>query len=314
MAWVGVELRHFLALEAVAEERSFNRAAVRLGYTQSAISQQIATLERVVGERLVDRRGGAQPIGLTDAGEILLRHARGIGSRLAMAQTDLEAHASGASGPLRIGTFQSVGATILPEIIQRFGAARPDTDVVLTESHLDLEFFRLIESGELDVAFVQMPIIPGSFDCHVVLEDDYVLLVHEDSDLLDIGDEPSLSEIASLPLIGFQVCRSLEQVITYFRVHDLEPNFVLRSDDCSTIAAFVERGLGAALVPRLVAEAALPQIKVVELRDGPPPRGIALTWSTDRTESPVVADFIAATRAMFNQNGATVTPLRARAL
>jgi DNA-binding transcriptional LysR family regulator len=132
--------------------------------------------------------------------------------------------------------------------------------------------------------------------------------------LLEGDDEPSLVEIASLPLIGFQVCRSLDQVITYFRMHDLEPNFVLRSDDCGTIAAFVERGLGVALVPRLVAEAALPHIKVVELRDGPPPRGIALTWSTDRTESPVVADFIAATRAMLSQNGATVTPLRVRAL
>jgi DNA-binding transcriptional LysR family regulator len=308
MAWVGVELRHFLALEAIAEERSFNRAAARLGYTQSAISQQIATLERVVGERLVDRGGGAQPISLTPAGEILLSHARGIGSRLAMAQTDLEANASGTSGPLRIGTFQSVGATILPEILQRFGEIRADTGILLTESHLDLEFFRLIESGELDVAFVHMPIVPGSFDFHLVLQDDYVLLVQETCDSIRPGDEPSLKEIASLPLIGFQVCRSLDQVITYFRVHDLEPNFVLRSDDCGTIAAFVERGLGAALVPRLVAKAAMPHISIVELRDGPPPRGIALTWSSDRTETPVVADFIAVTRSLFSQNASTVTP------
>ena len=62
--WTGVELRHFLALDAVASEASFNRAAAKLGYTQSAISQQIAALERVVGQKLIERPGGAQPVRL----------------------------------------------------------------------------------------------------------------------------------------------------------------------------------------------------------------------------------------------------------
>src|SRR5215211_4240648 len=88
-AWIGVELRHFLALDAVATERSFHRAATKLGYTQSAISQQIAVLERVVGEKLVERPGGSQPVCLTRAGEIVMAHAHAIGARVATAQADL---------------------------------------------------------------------------------------------------------------------------------------------------------------------------------------------------------------------------------
>src|ERR671937_348312 len=79
--WAGLELRHLLALDAVAREGSFGRAAVALGYTQSAISQQIAALERIVGERLVERPGGPRPVSLTDAGELLLRHADAIVAR-----------------------------------------------------------------------------------------------------------------------------------------------------------------------------------------------------------------------------------------
>src|ERR1700679_4127902 len=84
--WLGVELRHFAALDAVETEGSFGRAAVKLGYTQSAISQQIATLERIVGEQLIERPGGSRPVSLTEAGRLLLRHARAIVARLQAAQ------------------------------------------------------------------------------------------------------------------------------------------------------------------------------------------------------------------------------------
>jgi len=108
--WLGVELRHLAALQALAHEGSFGRAAEALGYTQSAISQQIATLERIVGEQLVERPGGPRAVSLTEAGELLLRHADSIMARLQAAQADLAAYAEGAAGPLRVGIYQSVGA------------------------------------------------------------------------------------------------------------------------------------------------------------------------------------------------------------
>src|SRR5947209_11267534 len=90
-SWLGLELRHLIALKAIAEEGTFGRAAASLGYTQSAVSQQIAMLERIVGQKLIDRPGGPRRVSLTEAGELLLRHAEAIAARLSAAQADLVA-------------------------------------------------------------------------------------------------------------------------------------------------------------------------------------------------------------------------------
>src|SRR5215210_1411347 len=156
--WLGVELRHLAALQAVAREGSFGRAAARLGYTQSAVSQQIATLERIVGMRVIERPGGPRPVSLTEAGELLLRHADGILARLKAAQADLAALSEGAAGSLRVGTYQSVGARILPELLRRFSAGWPNVEIRLTESNSDRELLSLVEQGELDLAFVMPPV------------------------------------------------------------------------------------------------------------------------------------------------------------
>src|ERR1041385_8342048 len=118
--WLGVEIRHFAALEAIAAEGSFGRAAERLGYTQSAASQQIATLARIVREGPVEGPGGPRPVSLTEAGELLLGHAESIVARLQAAQADLHALQTGEAGTLRVGMFQSAGARLLPEVMRRF--------------------------------------------------------------------------------------------------------------------------------------------------------------------------------------------------
>src|ERR1043165_6747627 len=122
----GVEIRHLAALASVAEEGSFRRAATRLGYVQSAISEQIATLERIVGQQLVVRSRGAGAVELTDAGEILLAHANAILARAQAAEADLGALADGSAGSLRLGIYQSVGARVIPRLFPRYARARPD--------------------------------------------------------------------------------------------------------------------------------------------------------------------------------------------
>src|SRR5436305_971662 len=116
--WLGIEIRHLAALRAVAEECSFGRAAERLGYTQSAISQQIARLEAAVGQRLVERPGGPRPISITEAGTVLLGHADRIVGQMQAARADLAALAAGETGKLRIGSYQSAGTRLLPPLLR----------------------------------------------------------------------------------------------------------------------------------------------------------------------------------------------------
>src|SRR3954447_25931703 len=114
-----LDLRMLVALRAVAEHRSFGRAAARLGYTQSAISQQIAALERVVGEPVFDRPGGPKPVVLTRAGELLLAHAEVVLDRVREAEADLASYRSGRLGRLAVGTVPTGAGGIPP------GGARP---------------------------------------------------------------------------------------------------------------------------------------------------------------------------------------------
>jgi DNA-binding transcriptional LysR family regulator len=87
--WSGVEVRYLVALRAVADEGSFRRAAIKLGYVQSAISHQIAALESLTGKRLIDRSRGTRPLALTPAGRILLRHADAVIAHVQAAQAEL---------------------------------------------------------------------------------------------------------------------------------------------------------------------------------------------------------------------------------
>src|SRR3546814_14545735 len=102
-----LELRHLQALVAVADTGTFGKAAEQLGFTQSAVSQQIAALERAVGTPVFDRPGGPRPVRLTEAGEVLLEHARAVLTTLRGALADVDAMTSGTRGRLRVGTIQS---------------------------------------------------------------------------------------------------------------------------------------------------------------------------------------------------------------
>jgi len=295
--WLGVELRHFLALEAVSREHSFAKAAIALGYTQSAVSQQIATLERLVGQKLVERPGGPKPVSLTEAGRLLLTHAEAIAARVAAAQADLTALEDGEAGTLRVGVFQSVGQRILPELMRRYLASWPKVGVSLTESADDSDLLAQVERGELDLTFSDLPLTEGPFESVELLRDPYVLVVPAGSELAKRSSAPSLREVAQFQLIGHKYCRTRIQIETVFR----EPlDYVFQSDHNQTVQALVAAGVGMALVPRLTMDA---QDESTELIDLPklPPRVIALAWHRDRYRTPAARAFVDTAQAVCTE-------------
>lgn len=290
-SWLGVELRHLAALEAVAREGSFGRAAESLGYTQSAVSQQIQMLERIVGERLVDRPGGPRAVSLTEAGRLLLRHAEAIVARLQAAQADLAALSHGEGGELRVGTFQSVGARILPTLMGRFLADWPRVELQLEESVSDSELLRNVERGALDLTFAMPPLVDGPFESIVLLEDPYVLLVPAASPLAG-RESASIADLADLPLIGNRTCRSTELAESQLSLHGAPLEIAFRSDDNGTVQGLVASGFGAALVPLLAVNEDDDRVAVVELEPSIRPRRISLVWHRDRHRSPAARGFV----------------------
>src|ERR1700694_1283324 len=161
--WRGLELRHLVALQTVAQAGTFGRAAAALGYTQSAMSQQIAALETLVGQRLVERSRGQPSVDLTEAGRLLLAHANAVIARLEAAHADFAAFGRGALGALRVGTYQSVSTRILPGLMREFSAAWPRVEVQLSEPS-NRELLPMVERGELDLTFEILPLVDGPFE------------------------------------------------------------------------------------------------------------------------------------------------------
>jgi DNA-binding transcriptional LysR family regulator len=296
--WAGLELRHLIALQAVAEERSFGRAAERLGYTQSAVSHQIATLEALVGQRLLERARGQRSVNLTQAGELLARHADAIVARLRAAQADYATFSEGAAGLLRVGLYQSVGTRILPKLLREFAAAWPRVEVRLTEAADDGQLLSLVERGELELTCTALPLPAGPFEALELLHDPYLLLVSADSPLCRRPQPLSLHDLADVPLIGARMCIQGGQFEERMRGVGIEPRVIFRSDDNPTVQGLVGAGVGAAVWPRLAIDPADSATRSLTLDVTIPPRIICLAWHRDRYRSPAARAFVEAARVI----------------
>jgi DNA-binding transcriptional LysR family regulator len=288
--WAGLELRHLVALCAVVDNGTISRAAVGLGYTQSAVSQQIAGLERAVGAPVFDRPGGPRPLVLTDVGEALLEHARAILGRLHTAEVEIRSVVAGERGVLRVGTLQSVGTRVLPDVLRRFHVERPDVEVSLRESHDPEILLGLVADGELDATFAELPLADGAFEHREVLVDP-ILLVAPAGTPEASRSAVRAADLVDLPMIGYRNSTCAAIVSACFDA-GIEPRVVFRSDDNTTIQGCVGAGLGYALVPLLAVDVDDPAVRVVALDPPAPPRVICMVWSADRRPPATLEPFL----------------------
>ena len=295
-SWRRLELRHLVALEAVAAQGSFRRAAQALGYTQSAVSAQLAALEQIVGQQLVERPRRGRALQLTEAGEAVLVHGEQIGARIGALRADLESMRR-RRVVLRVGVYQSVAATVLPPLLRELSTAEPGLDVRLEEAGDDGVLLGLLERGDLDLAFAALPLEPGPFSAHELFAEPYRLLVPSDAPYASVESMP-LRELDRLPLIDYRSVRSVHLTRTKLRAAGGSPHVAFRSDDNGTIHALVAAGVGVAVLPASSIDPSAHGVRAVSLDPPLPMRRLALVHHRDRAPAPAAGAFLEAARVV----------------
>jgi len=284
--------------DAVARNRSFSAAAEELGYSQSAVSQQIADLERIARTRVFDRFPGPRPVELTEAGRVLLGHARPVLARMEAVGVDLAALADGAIGDLRVGTFQSAATNLLPHLLAAFREAWPRIEVTLFESGSHDELDGQVERGALDLAFTHPPIPEGApLEFTDLLSDPYFLVVGRSHPLAG-SSSTSLRTVGEIDLVGYRVCRAHAAVERFIRSRGIEPRFVFRAEDNQLLQGLAAMGVGAAIMPALAIDRSRDDIVLIDLADEIPRRRIGLVRHRDRYQTPAAAAFVRLAREM----------------
>lgn len=278
-----VELRHLAAMAAIVEEGSFGRAAARLGYTQSTVSQQVAALERAVGGAVFDRPGGPKPVRLTPLGSVVLEQGRELLAK-AGALADAVDRFKAGDGRIDIGTFQSVSNVILPSVVRRLRDEHPGCDIRLSEEEPEQP-----QIGDLDLLFYDGR-IDGDVEQLKLLDDPYLLVAGAGT--FPEGPVP-LERLDGEPMVAWPLtCDQplMEQAVAR---SGARPRVVFRTAVNDTLLSMVRAGLGSAVLPWLAIRGADissdHRLRIHELQPSLPPREIYLHRRAGRTHSPLAA-------------------------
>jgi molybdate transport repressor ModE-like protein len=250
-----LDVRRLRVLREVAKHGSFSAAADALSYTQSAVSQQIAALERETGTTLLERRAGG--VRVTDAGAALVARADAILAQLADAERELAAIAGLRGGRVRLASFPSAGATLVTEGVSRFQRQHPDVELSLSEGEPHTTVPAL-KRGDFDLAVVfdyDHPRAPNllaeDLDC-IHLMDDPLRLVLPANHPLASRKAVKLEQLADDAWVGGcggGLCQQM--VIDWCADAGFEPNIAFESDDHNVLVGLVAAGVGVALLPEL---------------------------------------------------------------
>ena len=290
-----LDVRRLKVLCEVAEKGSFSAAADALSFTQSAVSQQIAALEKETGTTLLQRGPGG--VRLTDAGRALVAHAEVILARLGDAERELAAIAGLRGGRVRLASFPSAGATLVTEAVSLYRQRYPEVELSLTEGEPHDTAPRL-RRGEFDVAVVfenshgpSGDLLDG-LDCVDLLEDPLYVVVPESHALVgrkairlrDLADEPWVSGC------GGGVCNAM--LTDACAEAGFQPNIAFESDDHNVLVGLVAAGVGVTLLPELALRTVHPGVQVRAVSGSTPMRSIHAAVPADAYRSPATEAMI----------------------
>jgi len=280
-----LDVRRLRVLKEVAEQGSFSAAADALSYTQSAVSQQVAALEREAGTQLVQR--SARGVRLTEAGEALVCHTEAIIARLAAAEAELEAIAGLRGGRVRLATFPTAGATLVPLAIAEFSRRHPGVELSLCETEPE-DALPLIKSGDLDVAL--------AFEYGAVMPQSRARLL-DGLDVLELLDDPmsvalplghrllSKPKLRLADLAGERWINSSDELmcgavtIAACERAGFHPDLAFQTNDYNVAQGLVAAGVAISLIPELALSNAREDIVIRDLpeRERPVRRVVAAT-------------------------------------
>src|SRR5215210_4489798 len=247
-----LDVRRMKVLREVAAQGSFSAAAEALSFTQSAVSQQVAALEREAGAKLVER--GARGIRLTPAGQALVSHADAILARLDDAEQELAAIAGLKGGRVRVASFQSAGATLVPKALAEFHRRHKEVELSASTAELT-EARELLRAGEIDLAIVMdfeaQPLLHPDLETEHLLNDQYYVALPSGHRLADRARVP-LADLADEDWINSCPGTSCDEVVVgACRAAGFDPRIVVECDENDQMQACVAGGLGVALWPQL---------------------------------------------------------------
>jgi DNA-binding transcriptional LysR family regulator len=260
----------------VANRGSLSAAADALSYTQSAVSQQVAALEAETGVTLLERlpRG----VRLTPAGEVLLTYAEGIIARLHAAEAEMAAIAGLRGGQLRMASFPTAGATLMPLAIAIFRAQHPEVELTLAEGEPE-EIAPRLSAGEFDIALLfefegtseslgpelsRLPLFEDPM--FLALPADHPLSRRRTLRLENLRAEAWIQTSASSPCA--------QHVVRSCHAAGFEPIVSFESDDYQTVQGLVAAGVGVALIPKLALSGAREDIAIRALSPHSPVREV----------------------------------------
>jgi DNA-binding transcriptional LysR family regulator len=295
-----LDVKQLRVLKAVAEHGSFSAAADALSYTQPAISQQIAALEKSAGATLVDRT--SRGIHLTDAGRALVDHAGVVIARLAAAEAELEAIAGVRGGRVRLASFPTAGASLLPPAVARFTERHPEVELSFVEQEPE-DAVQMLRAAELEVAVVfefhdlsqlEWDRLYGGVELHHLVDDPMYLalprghrLAHKPRvGLRDVADETWIQDGDPN-----NICGRLHQ--SACRSAGFEPRIGFQSDDYNVVQGLVAAGVGVSLLPSLALANTRDDIVVRSLGKAAPSRRISAATLAGRFRSPATEAMLA---------------------